>query len=159
VVERAHGRFVALIEGDDRQPVLLDLRPAVERVDQSLEDRGIDLIDESRWNRSARSSPSGPSQIDDVRETVDLARRLVIALPIVALVLIAAAVALAPDRRRMMARAGVGIIVAMVLTAVARASRGGRSPTGSRSRSAGRRSSRSGAGCSRPCFSRSAAAR
>jgi hypothetical protein len=34
-------------------------------------------------------------------------------------VLIAAAVALAPDRRRMLARAGVGIVVAMVVTAVA----------------------------------------
>jgi hypothetical protein len=43
----------------------------------------------------------------------------VVVLPIVALVLIAVAVALAPDRRRMLARAGVGIVVARVVTGVA----------------------------------------
>jgi hypothetical protein len=52
------------------------------------------------------------SQIDEVRGSVDVVRRLVIRLPIVAVGLIAAAVALAPDRRRMLARAGVGIVVA-----------------------------------------------
>jgi hypothetical protein len=119
VVERAHGRFVAMIEGDDRQPVVLDLRPAVERVDQSLEDRGIDLIDDATVEQVGEVVALRRSQIDDVRETLDLVRRLVIALLIVALVLIAAAVALAPDRRRMLARAGVGIVVAMVVSAVA----------------------------------------
>ena len=119
VVERAHGRFVALIEGDDREPVTLDLRPAVERVDQSLEDRGIDLIDDATVDQVGEVVALRRSQIEDVRETLDLVRRLVVVLPIVGLVLIAAAVALAPDRRRMLARAGVGIVVAMVLTAVA----------------------------------------
>ena len=118
-VIRAHGRFVALVEGDDREPVQLDLRPTVERVDQSLEDRGIDLIDEATIEEVGEVVALRRSQIDDLRETVDLAQRLAIALPIVALVLIAAAVALAPDRRRMLARAGVGIVVAMVVTAVA----------------------------------------
>jgi hypothetical protein len=119
VVERAHDRFVALVEGDDREPVLLDLRQAVERVDQSLEDRGIDLIDDDAVEEVGEVVALRRSQIDDVRETIDLARRLVIALPIVAFVLIATAVALAPDRRRMLARAGVGIVVAMVVTALA----------------------------------------
>jgi hypothetical protein len=119
VVEQAHGRFVALIEGDDREPVTLDLRPAVERVDQSLEDRGIDVIDDATVEQVGEVVALRRAQIDDVRETVDLVRRLVVVLPIVALVLIAAAVALAPDRRRMLARAGVGIVVAMVATAVA----------------------------------------
>ncbi len=119
VVERAHGRFVALIEGDDREPVTLDLRPAVERVDQSLEDRGIDLIDDATVEQVGEVVALRRAQIDDVRETLDLVRRLVVVLPIVGLVLIAAAVALAPDRRRMLARAGVGIVVAMVATAVA----------------------------------------
>ena len=114
VVERAHGRFVALIEGDDREPVTLDLRPAVERVDQSLEDRGIDLIDDATVDQVGEVVALRRSQIEDVRETLDLVRRLVVVLPIVGLVLIAAAVALAPDRRRMLARAGVGIVVAMV---------------------------------------------
>jgi hypothetical protein len=118
-VTRAHEQFVALVEGDTRQPVLLDLRPAVERVDQSLEDRGIDLIDDATVDEVGEIVALRRSQIDEVRQSVDLARRLVIALPIVAIVLIAAAVALAPDRRRMLARAGVGIVVAMVATALA----------------------------------------
>ena len=118
-VVRAHDRFVALVEGDDRPPVQLDLRATVERVDQSLEDRGIDLIDEATVEEVGDVVTLRRAQIDEVRGTVDLARRLAIALPIVALVLIAAAVALAPDRRRMLARAGVGIVVAMVVTAVA----------------------------------------
>lgn len=57
-VIRAHGRFVALVEGDDREPVQLDLRPTVERVDQSLEDRGIDLTDEATIEEVGESSPS-----------------------------------------------------------------------------------------------------
>ena len=118
-VTRAHGRFVALVEGDDREPVPLDLRPAVERVDQSLEDRGIDLIDDATVEEVGEVVALRRSQIDDVRETVDLARRLAVVSPIVGLVLIAAAVALAPDRRRMLARVGVGIVVAMVVTVVA----------------------------------------
>jgi hypothetical protein len=119
VVVRAHGQFVALIEGDDREPVSLDLRPAVEQVDQRLEDRGIDLIDDDTVEQVGEVVALRRSQIDDLRETVDLARRLVVALPIVSIVLIACAVALYPDRRRMLARAGAGIVVAMVLTALA----------------------------------------
>jgi hypothetical protein len=118
-VIRAHDRFVALVEGDHRQPVQLDLRQAVARVDQSLEERGIDLIDDATIEEVGDVVALRRSQIDEVRETVNLARRLVIALPIVALALIAAAMALTPDRRRMLARAGVGIVVAMVVTAVA----------------------------------------
>jgi hypothetical protein len=118
-VVRAHDQFVALIEGDTREPVQLDLRPAVEQVDQRLEGRGIDLIDDATVAEVGEIVALRRSQIDDARQTVDLARRLAIALPIVAIALIAAAVAVAPDRRRMLARAGVGIVVAMVTTAVA----------------------------------------
>ena len=85
-VVRAHDRFVALVEGDDRQPVQLDLRATVERVDQSLEDRGIDLIDEATVEEVGDVVTLRRAQIDEVRGTVDLARRLAIALPIVALV-------------------------------------------------------------------------
>ena len=88
-------------------------------MDQSLEDRGIDLIDDATVDEVGEIVALRRSQIDEVRQSVDLARRLVIALPIVAIMLIAAAVALAPDRRRMLARAGVGIVVAMVATALA----------------------------------------
>jgi hypothetical protein len=119
VVARAHERFVALVEGDDREPVLLNLRPAVEQVDRRLEERGIDLIDDATLNDVSKVVALRRSQIDDVRETVDLVRRLVVVLPIAAGVLIAAAVALAPDRRRMLARAGVGIVIAMVVTGLA----------------------------------------
>jgi hypothetical protein len=119
VVARAHERFVALVEDDDREPVQLNLRPAVEQVDERLEARGIDLIDDATLDEVSEVVALRRSQIDDVRETVDLVRRLVVVLPIAAGVLIAAAVALAPDRRRMLARAGVGIVIAMLVTGLA----------------------------------------
>jgi hypothetical protein len=119
VVARAHERFVALVEDDDREPVQLNLRPAVEQVDERLEARGIDLIDDATLDDVSEVVALRRSQIDDVRETVDLVRRLVVVLPIAAGVLIAAAVALAPDRRRMLARAGVGIVIAMLVTGLA----------------------------------------
>jgi hypothetical protein len=119
VVVRAHGRFVAIVEDDDREPVLLDLRQAVERVDQSLEGRGVDVIDDATVEEVGEVVALRRSQVSDFRDALDLVRRLVVALPVVAIVLIAAAVGLASDRRRMLARAGVGIVVTMALTAVA----------------------------------------
>lgn len=119
IVERAHERFVALVEGDAREPVVLNLRPAVEQVDQRLEKRGIDLIDDATVAKVSDVVALRRSQIEDARKTVDTIRRLVVVVPIAAFVLIAAAVALAPDRRRMLARAGVGIVIAMVATGLA----------------------------------------
>jgi hypothetical protein len=119
VVVRAHERFVALVEDDDREPVTLNLRPAVEQVDQRLEARGIDLIDDATLDHVSEVVALRRAQIDDVRETADLVRRLVIVLPIAAVLFITAAVALAPDRRRMLARAGVGIVIVMVVTGLA----------------------------------------
>ena len=108
-----------MVEDDDREPVLLDLGPAVERVDESLEDRGIDLTDDDPMDEVGEVVALRHSQIDEVRETVDHAGGLVSTLPMVAIALITTAVVLAVDRRRMLARAGVGIVVAMVVTAVA----------------------------------------
>jgi hypothetical protein len=119
VVVRAHGRFVAIVEDDDREPVLLDLRQAVERVDQSLEGRGVDVIDDATVEEVGEVVALRRSQVNDFRDALDLVRRQVVALPVIAIVLIAAAVGLASDRRRMLARAGVGIVVTMALTAVA----------------------------------------
>jgi hypothetical protein len=119
IVVRAHERFVKLVEDGDSEPVLLNLRPVVEEVDQRLEARGIDLIDDATLDDVSEVVALRRAQIDDARETVDLIRRLVIVVSIAAVVLIAAAVALAPDRRRMLARAGVGIVIAMVATGLA----------------------------------------
>jgi hypothetical protein len=110
---------VATVEDDDREPVLLDLRQAVERVDQSLEGRGVDVIDDATVEEVGEVVALRRSQVNDFRDALDLVRRLVVALPVIAIVLIAAAVGLASDRRRMLARAGVGIVVTMALTAVA----------------------------------------
>jgi hypothetical protein len=119
IVVKAHERFVKLVEDGDSEPVLLNLRPAVEEVDQRLEARGIDLIDDATLDDVSEVVALRRAQIDDARESLDLIRRLVIVVSIAAVVLIAAAVALAPDRRRMLARAGVGIVIAMVATGLA----------------------------------------
>jgi hypothetical protein len=115
----AHELFLRLVEDNDREPVRLNLRPTVERVDKSLEERGIDIIDDATLDRVSEVVALRRSQVADLRETVDRVRRLVILLPILAVALIGAAVALAPDRRRMLARAGVGIVIAMVVTGLA----------------------------------------
>jgi uncharacterized membrane protein len=55
-------------------------------------------------------------QIDEVRTYLDLLQRYTAVLVIAALVLLAGAVALATERRRMLARVGVGVVVAMVVS-------------------------------------------
>ena len=77
-----------MVEDDDREPVLLDLGPAVERVDESLEDRGIDLTDDDPMDEVGEVVALRHSQIDEVRETVDHAGGLVSTLPMVAIALI-----------------------------------------------------------------------
>jgi hypothetical protein len=115
-VERAHDTFVAVIEDDDREPVVLDLTRTLADVDRRLERRGIDLLDDATIDHVGRVVTVRRDQIDEVRTWLDLLQRYTVVIVIAALVLLAGAVALATERRRMLARVGVGIAVAMVVS-------------------------------------------
>jgi hypothetical protein len=115
-VERAHDTFVAVIEDDDRQPIVLDLTQTLSEVDQRLERRGIDLLDDATIDDVGRVVTVRRDQIDEVRTYLDLLQRYTVVIVIAALVLLAGAVALATERRRMLARVGVGVVVAMVVS-------------------------------------------
>lgn len=118
-VERAHGAFVRVVEDRDREPVVLDLTRTLTEVDQRLEARGVDLLDEDTIADIGRVVTVRQDQIDEVRSGLDLLRRFTLPLALLAVALLAAAVALARDRRRMLLVTGVGVALTMALTAVA----------------------------------------
>ena len=124
---RAHSRVVALLttgesgrlrlEGDT---VYLDFGPAVERVKNGLEERGLERL-------AAAIPPTVDGQVTllqsegfvKARKGVDLLQSLVIVLPILALLCLAGHVALSRPRRRGLLRVGLGLIVtALLLLAV-----------------------------------------
>jgi uncharacterized membrane protein YjjP (DUF1212 family) len=120
-VERAHTAFVRVIEDDDRQPVVLNLTQALSDIDQRLERRGIDLLDDATIDDIGQVVTVRRDQVDQVRTWLDLLQRFTLPLVLVAVALPAAAVALAlpTERRRMLLRVGVGVVIAMVVTGVA----------------------------------------
>lgn len=118
-VEQAHERFVNLVEDDDREPVLLNLTSLVSQVDERLEARGIDLLDDDTIQEIGEVVTVRRSQVAEVREGLNLLRRGSLVAAGLAIVLLVAAMALATDRRRMLARMGVGIAVTMLVTAIA----------------------------------------
>jgi hypothetical protein len=120
---RIHSRVVALLttgeskrvklEGDT---VFLDLGPAVQRVKDGLNDRGLDRL-------SAAIPPTVDGRITllqsqgfvDARSAVHLLESLAIVLPILALLCLAGHVALARPRRRGLLRVGIGLMVTALL--------------------------------------------
>jgi hypothetical protein len=123
VNRRAHSRVVALLttgesgrlqlEGDT---VYLDFGAAVDRVRQSLQERGLDRL-------AAAIPPSVDGRVTllqsegfvKARKGVDLIEGLAIVLPILALLCLAGHVALSRPRRRGLLRVGLGLIVTALL--------------------------------------------
>ncbi|MET0816588.1 MAG: hypothetical protein ABWZ67_03495 [Solirubrobacteraceae bacterium] len=120
---RAHTRVVALLTtGEskrlllDGDTVYLDLGPAVDRVRQGLESRGLD-----------RLASAIPSSVDGrvpllksvgfvkARRAIDLLETLTIVLPILALLCLVGHVVLSRPRRRGLLRVGLGLIVTALL--------------------------------------------
>jgi hypothetical protein len=120
---RVHSRVVALLttgeskrvklEGDT---VFLDLGPAVQRVKDALNDRGLERL-------SAAIPPTVDGRITllqsqgfvDARRGVHLLETLVVVLPILALLFLAGHVALSRPRRRGLLRVGIGLLVTALL--------------------------------------------
>jgi len=114
----SHERALDVIEGADGS-IALKLTDALERADKALEKRGLDLFDQKTVEDIDSIVVARSEQIQDVRKGVDLLRKLAVVLPIAAVVVLAAAVLLALDRRHMLALVGIGVAVSMVLTGIA----------------------------------------
>jgi hypothetical protein len=119
----AHARLVALLTGGRSKrlelqgdTVYLDLSPAVQRVKDALNERGL-----SRISAAIPPTVDGKiklvqsSAITDAQGGIKLLKGLAILLPILALICLAASAALTKPWRRGVMHAAIGVVVAMLL--------------------------------------------
>ena len=117
-LRRTHRRALQVIDGADGS-IALQLTDVLDRADQALTDRGLDIIDQQTIADLDRIVVARSDDVQTVGQAVDILRTLAVVLPIVTLALLALAVLLALDRRHMVGLVGVGMAVTMVVTAVA----------------------------------------
>ena len=117
-LRRTHRRALQVIDGADGS-IALQLTDVLDRADQALTDRGLDIIDQQTIADLDRIVVARSDDVQTVGQAVDILRTLAVVLPIVTLALLALAVLLALDRRHMLGLVGVGTVVTMVVTAVA----------------------------------------
>lgn len=114
-VRIAHEQLVELA-GGDRQQVVLDLDDVLVRVDSLLEGGGRDILSGTQIEKIDDIVVKTRGRLDTALKIVDAVEKGAIVLPIAALTLFGVAVALSPNRRRTLARIGVGVALAMVVT-------------------------------------------
>lgn len=123
----AHRELEAVLTGESDTPleadpdagrVDLDLGEVVDRLRERLVEVGLDqdLVDRIP-DVDARLTVLESDRLADSQRTVRLLDRVGTVLPVVVVALLVAAVAVAPDRRRAVLAAGIGVTVAMVLLA------------------------------------------
>ncbi|MET0627594.1 MAG: hypothetical protein ABW033_03950 [Acidimicrobiia bacterium] len=128
VNRRAHGRIVAVLQGEGTDTVstkngeiVLQLQPFVDEVKDQLDDRGITLFDDVKLPANARNGIVIFSSEDlrSAQGAVDLLDTVALILPIVTFLVFAAAVLLSGNRRRTVLRSALGVALAMgiILTA------------------------------------------
>jgi hypothetical protein len=120
---RAHTQLVAVLEGKGTDTVatkngqvVVNLGPVVDRVNQQLQKRGIDVF--SKASTAAADKKIVLIDSTSLRKAqglVDLLDNLAVVLPVVTALLLAAAIALSPRRRRTLLRAALGIALAVGL--------------------------------------------
>jgi hypothetical protein len=124
---RAHSAVVALLEGKGTDTVatrngqvVVQLGPIVQKVQQRLEQRGVDVlsnVDPSRLNRDIVLVDS--SGLRRAQSAVDALDTLAIVLPIVTVLVLGLAVILSRNRRKTLLHAGLGVALAVGLVLVA----------------------------------------
>jgi hypothetical protein len=122
---RAHGQVVSLLTGQQtgafktgNGAVTLDLSNVEEQAKKALDAKGITAFDKVTTNHPATLVLFQSSQLERLQGTVRFFNRLVVLLPILAILLFAAAVVLAVNRRRGLVRAGLGLAISMALILV-----------------------------------------
>lgn len=123
---RAHVQVVKVLtgEGSDRiktkdGQVVVRLGPVVETVRKELSKLGVDVFDQGSGNRVSNQLVLFQSEdLTKVQGAVSLLDDVALWLPILMLVLLIAAIAISPNRRRTVLRAAIWIGVGMALVLV-----------------------------------------
>jgi len=121
--ERAHTQVVAVLTGKGGKSittangeVAVNLGPVVERVQRRLEGLGIDVFSDADATRvSPRIVLFQSDDLESVQSATDLLQKSAIILPILTLLLFAAAIALSRNRRKTVLHAGLGIAAGMLV--------------------------------------------
>jgi hypothetical protein len=127
VNRRAHTQVVALLEGESKLDnvttsngdVVVHLGPLVGKVRAALDKRGIDVFDEGNATRVNRQIVLIKSDtLESAQNITDLLQKLAYVLPILTLLVFAAAIALSGNRRRTILRSALGLALGMGLLLV-----------------------------------------
>jgi hypothetical protein len=124
---RAHDQIVAALTGrdtkhvvNDNGKVVLELGPIAVKVAQQLSKIGFALPSSFDVNRlNVRFVLIDSADLKSVQDYTNILDKLAWVLPILALLMYAAAIVIAPRKRVALVRVGIGIIVAMVVTVIA----------------------------------------
>lgn len=123
---RAHDQVEALVTGGGSSistkngEVAVNLGPVVDRVKQRLDGLGIDVFSGASSTRvSPRFVLVQSDDLKSAQSAVDLLQKLAIALPILMLLLFAAAIALSHNRRKTTLHAGLGFALGMLVVLTA----------------------------------------
>ena len=121
---RAHALVVKALTGEGKNvsikndKVVLDLSGIIDEVVKRLDDRGVTVFDGlAKKQKNLQVELFDASQLEKARGAVHLIDRLRIVLVVLVFVLLGAALALSGNRRRTLMRWGLGLVVAMAVTA------------------------------------------
>ena len=122
---RAHASVVKVLTGEGKNvsikndKVVLDLSAEIDDVVKRLDERGVTVFDGlAKKQKNLQVELFDAGQLAKARSAVHLLDRVRIVLVVLVFVLLAAALALSGNRRRTLMRWGIGIVVAMAVTAV-----------------------------------------
>jgi hypothetical protein len=119
---RAHAQVVDVLTGEGKAvttangEVVVNLTPVVDRVKQRLNDLGIDVFNDVSAKRiSPRLVLFQSDELEQAQGLTNLLQKGAIVLPIVTLLLYAAAIALSRRRRKTVLHAGLGLAIGMLV--------------------------------------------
>ena len=122
---RAHSQVVAVLEGEGTETVdtkngkvVLDVSGLIDQVKKRLDDRGITIFDNVGKGANQQFVLFESEQLTQAQSGVRLLKTLTYALPFLALLAFAVAIALSPNRRRTLLRSALGFAFAMALVLI-----------------------------------------
>lgn len=125
VNRRAHSRLVTVLKGEGTETVatrngkvVVNLKPVITKVQNKLESLGISIFDKLPVGSIGTTFVLFESKdLRSVQEGVKALDTLAIVLPILTVLLLAAAIALSGNRRRTLLRAALGVAFAVLVVA------------------------------------------
>jgi hypothetical protein len=122
--ERAHAAVEEVLTGEGENvsvedgKVVLNLSAVIDNVVARLNERGVTVFDSlAEDQKNLQVELFDASQIESARTAVRLLDRVRIVLVVLVFVLLGAALALSGNRRRTLIRWGIGLVIAMAVTA------------------------------------------